>query len=63
MSLRKMRRGIPIVPTSSICLLYVARGLRGFGDGFAIILLPVYLTIIGHGPAEIGMIATAALLG
>ena len=23
-----------------ISLLYVARGLRGFGDGFAIIILP-----------------------
>jgi MFS family permease len=46
-----------------IVLIYAARALRGFGDGFAIILLPVYLTIIGHGPAEIGIVATAALLG
>ena len=27
-----------------ISLLYVARGLRGFGDGFAIIILPAYMT-------------------
>ena len=46
-----------------IVLIYAARALRGFGDGFAIILLPVYLTLIGHGPAEIGIVATAALLG
>ena len=25
---------------SNIALLYAARGLRGFGDGFAIIILP-----------------------
>src|SRR4051794_32117060 len=46
-----------------IVLIYAARALRGFGDGFAIILLPVYLTLIGHGPAEIGLVATTALLG
>jgi MFS family permease len=46
-----------------IPLLYAARALRGFGDGFAIILLPVYLSALGYGPAEIGIVATAALLG
>jgi len=46
-----------------ILLLYAARGLRGFGDGFAIILLPVYLSALGYGPVAIGVVATAALLG
>jgi MFS family permease len=46
-----------------ISLLYAARALRGFGDGFAIILLPVYLSALGYGPVEIGVVATAALLG
>ena len=46
-----------------IWLLYAARALRGFGDGFAIILLPVYLSALGYGPVEIGFVATAALLG
>src|SRR6185503_6455019 len=46
-----------------ILLLYAARGLRGFGDGFAIILLPVYLSALGYGPVEVGIVATAALLG
>jgi len=46
-----------------IPLLYAARALRGFGDGFAIILLPVYLSTLGYGPVEIGIVATAALLG
>jgi hypothetical protein len=31
-----------------ISLLYVARGLRGFGDGFAILILPAYMTILGY---------------
>jgi hypothetical protein len=26
----------------------VARGLREFGDGFAIIILPVYMTALGY---------------
>ena len=58
-----IRQGIRIVPTSNISLLYVARGLRGFGDGFAIIVLPAYLTAIGYGPVQIGLVATASLLG
>ena len=33
---------------SAISLLYAARGLRGFGDGFAIIVLPAYMTAIGY---------------
>ncbi len=48
---------------SAITLLYVARGLRGFGDGFAIIVLPAYLSFIGFSPVEIGAVASAALFG
>jgi MFS family permease len=48
---------------SNILLLYVARGLRGFGDGFAIIILPAYLFALGFDPVVIGSIATASLLG
>jgi MFS family permease len=47
----------------SIWLLYAARSVRGLGDGFAVILLPAYLSAAGFGPAQIGLIATAALLG
>jgi MFS family permease len=46
-----------------VVLIYAARALRGFGDGFAIILVPVYLSAIGYGPVEIGIVATCALLG
>src|SRR3954465_9542410 len=48
---------------SDVALLYAARGVRGFGDGFAIIILPAYLTAIGYDPAQIGLVATASLLG
>jgi len=48
---------------SEVFLLYAARGVRGFGDGFAVIILPAYLSAIGLSPAEIGMVATTALLG
>jgi MFS family permease len=44
-------------------LLYAARGVRGFGDGFAVIILPAYLSAIGLDPVQIGIVATAALLG
>ncbi|AZO63406.1 MAG: MFS transporter [Mesorhizobium sp.] len=43
--------------------MYAARACRDFGDGFAAVLLPVYLASIGFGPLEIGVVATAALLG
>ena len=44
-------------------LLYVARGVRGFGDGFAIIVLPAYLSAVGFSAGQIGLIASASLLG
>jgi MFS family permease len=43
--------------------IYTARALRDFGDGFIAVLLPVYLTAIGLGAFEIGIVATASLLG
>ncbi len=43
--------------------LYAARAARGFGDGFATILLPAYLIEIGFTPFQIGVVAAAALLG
>jgi MFS family permease len=49
--------------TSLVALLYAARGLRGFGDGFAIIVLPAYMTALGYDAAAVGLVATASLLG
>jgi MFS family permease len=51
------------VPRSGVFILYSARGVRGFGDGFAIIILPAYLTAIGFSPGQIGIVASASLLG
>ncbi|MGA8497256.1 MAG: MFS transporter [Xanthobacteraceae bacterium] len=48
---------------SDIRLLLVARGIRGFGDGFAAIVLPAYLVAIGFGTVEIGIVAAASLFG
>src|SRR5689334_7567207 len=49
--------------SATISLLYPARGLRGFGDGFAIIILPAYMTALGLDAAAVGLVATASLLG
>jgi MFS family permease len=43
--------------------LYAARTARDLGDGFAAIILPTYLSEFGLSPFEIGIVATAALLG
>jgi MFS family permease len=52
-----------IRPRSDIFYLYAARALRGFGDGFAVIILPVYLLAIGLTPQQVGIVASASLLG
>ena len=49
-------------PPDILCL-YGARALRGLGDGFAILILPVYLSAIGFTPQQIGIVASASLLG
>jgi MFS family permease len=46
-----------------IALLYIARGVRGLGDGFAIIILPAYLSAIGFNAGQIGIVVSASLLG
>jgi MFS family permease len=43
--------------------LYAGRALRGFGDGFAIIVLPAYMTALGYDAVAVGFVATASLLG
>src|SRR5882724_11642272 len=65
---RAMARNMSVLTRSTsirseVLLLYAARGVRGFADGFAVIILPAYLSAIGLSPAEIGIVATAALLG
>ena len=53
----------PVRTSSFAVLLYLARGLRGFGDGFAIIVLPAYMTALGFDAAAVGLVAAASLLG
>jgi len=53
----------PSTGSRLISLLYLARGLRGFGDGFAIIILPAYMTALGYDAVAVGIVATASLLG
>jgi hypothetical protein len=48
---------------SDIFYLYSVRAARGLGDGFAAIILPAYLSQLGFSPFQIGIVATAALLG
>jgi MFS family permease len=43
-------------------LLWV-RALRAFGDGYVSLLLPLYLIALGCSPFQIGVIATATLVG
>lgn len=51
------------VAVRPVTLLLAARALREFGDGFVAVLLPVYLLALGFTAIQVGIIATAALLG
>lgn len=44
-------------------LLFAARALRDIGDAFVALLLPVYLLALGFTPLQVGVIASASLLG
>src|SRR5262245_20668655 len=52
-----------VATRADVVSLYAARAALGFGDGFAAIMLPAYLLEIGFDPFQIGLVATAALLG
>ena len=43
--------------------ILLARGLRAFGDGYVSLLLPLYLLELGFGAFDVGVIATATLMG
>ena len=48
---------------TSLRRLIAAKALRGFGDGFVSLLLPLYLLNLGLSPFQVGLIATTTLLG
>jgi len=52
-----------VAARADVVNLYAARAARGFGDGFAAIIVPAYVLEIGFDPFQIGLVATAALLG
>ena len=52
-----------VAGSSPIRRILLARGLRDFGDGLVAVLLPAYLLALGFGAAEVGAVATLALLG
>lgn len=49
--------------TTHVNRILVAKGLRGFGDGFVSLLLPAYLLELGFTALQVGVIATTTLLG
>ena len=53
----------PLQQVHPATYLFAARALRDFGDGFVAVLLPVYLLALGFTPLQVGIIATASLLG
>ena len=46
-----------------VARVLTAKGIRAFGDGFVSLLLPLYLLDLGFSPLQVGIIATATLLG
>lgn len=48
---------------STTRLILTAKALRGFGDGFTTLLLPLYLLGLGLSVFQVGVVTTAALLG
>jgi MFS family permease len=43
--------------------ILAAKGMRALGDGYVSVLLPVYLLQLGCTPLEVGVLASATLLG
>lgn len=50
-------------PPHDVRRLLLAKGLRGFADGFVSLLLPLHLLNLGFTPFQVGLVATATLLG
>ena len=54
---------LPPSATREARLLLAARGLRAACDGFVSIILPAYLLLLGFDALQVGVLATATLLG
>ncbi|MGH2561216.1 MAG: MFS transporter [Thermomicrobiales bacterium] len=56
-------RLLPAGATGDAATLLEARAIRAFADGFVSVLLPLHLTTLGLGNAQIGLVVTATLVG
>ncbi len=56
-------RFLPSSATRDARTLLTARGMRAFGDGFVSVLLPLHLLELGFSSVQVGVIATATMLG
>ena len=56
-------RFLPSTATRDARTLLTARGMRAFGDGFVSVLLPLHLLELGYSTLQVGVIATATMLG
>ncbi|MCO5221523.1 MAG: MFS transporter [Thermomicrobiales bacterium] len=54
---------MPSTATPDARTLLAARGMRAFGDGFVSVLLPLHLIGLGFNSVQVGVIATATMLG
>ena len=54
---------LPASATREARLLLAARGLRAAIDGCVSIILPAYLVLLGYDALQVGVLATATLLG
>lgn len=54
---------VPAGSDAAVWTVLAARGLRALADGFMAVLLPAYLLALGLGTIEVGVVATATLLG
>jgi len=58
-----LRLLLPDGVDASAAPLLVGRALRAFADGYMAVLLPAYLLAIGLGTLDVGIVATATMLG
>ena len=56
-------RPVPRGTSKDAIRILAARGLRGFGDGFVALLLPIYLLDLGFSAFAIGAIVSGTLVG
>ena len=56
-------RPLPTGASRDALRVLAARGVRGFGDGFVSLLLPIYLVELGFSAFAVGTIVTGTLIG